>query len=314
MSQGRADFTVRYGPGFFSSAGRLRLPPGTLTGASRGYHLDLRAKAPPEQEIDERELPVGDGFVGVAQAGLGYHERWAAGEGDRHLERALRLGRHLLAAQVVEPGPRFGGFAHDHPFHYGADLARGWVSAMAQGEAASLFVRLGVATGDETFAVAALRALAPLDVPVEAGGVRGSLGGLPFPEEYPTAPQSHVLNGAIFAMWGMHDVGVALDSARWRARFDDHVAALAAAIGAWDVGYWSRYDLFPFARVVNVASSFYHVLHVDQLTALGRIVEDERVRDAAARFAEQYASRRNRARAFASKAAFRLAVPRPPRK
>jgi hypothetical protein len=183
---------------------------------------------------------------------------------------------------------------------------------MAQGEAASLFVRLGLATGDEAFPVAALRALAPLEVPVEAGGVLGSLRGGPFPEEYPTAPQSHVLNGAVFAMWGMYDVSVALDSAPWRARFDDHAATLAAAIDAWDVGYWSRYDLYPYPRLVNVSSSFYHVLHVDQLTALGRLVPDPRLRAAAVRFSEQYASRPHRARAFARKAAFRIVVPRHP--
>lgn len=307
MSQARADFTDRYGAGFFSSAARLRLPPGSHADGVRGYHLDLRAKAPPGRDVDERDLPVGSGFVAVAQAGLGHHERWVAGEGERHLERALRLGRHLLAAQ--RPG---GGLAHTYAYRYGGDLAPGWLSAMAQGEAASLFVRLALATGEEPFAEAALRALAPLEVPVEAGGVLGSLAGRPFPEEYPTAPQSHVLNGAIFAVWGMHDVGTALDAPHWRARFDDHVETLASAVGAWDLGWWSRYDLYPWTRVVNVASSFYQVLHADQLRALCRIVPDERLNRAAERFSRQYGSRRNRARAFASKAAFRLVVPRRP--
>lgn len=298
---------MRYGAGFFSSAARLRLPPGAHTDDGRGYHLDLRAKAPADREVGESELPAGAGFVAVAQAALGYNERWVAGEGDAHLERALLLGRHLLDAQN-----RDGGFAHAFRYRHGADLAPGWLSAMAQGEAASLFVRLALATGDEVFADAALRALGPLEVPVEAGGVLGSLDGKPFPEEYPTAPQSHVLNGAIFAMWGMHDVGVALDSAFWRARFDDHAETLTGAIDAWDVGYWSRYDLYPYARLVNVSSSFYHVLHADQLTALDRVVDSARLRNAAARLRAQYMSRRNHVRAFVRKSAFRLAVPRHP--
>ena len=37
--------------------------------------------------------------------------------------------------------------------------------------------------------------------------MQAELDGAPVPEEYPTDPPSFVLNGGIFALWGLYDVG-----------------------------------------------------------------------------------------------------------
>jgi hypothetical protein len=314
MSQAAPGRWAGQSAGFLSSARRLRLPPGPRVAAG-GYHLDLRAKSDPAGAVRPDELPAGSGHVTVAQSGLGHYERFAAGEGERHLACALVLGRHLRGALRRERDTRFGGLEHRFRHRHGATLEPGWLSAMAQGEAASLFVRLFAATGDDGFAEAAVEALAPLRVPVEDGGVLGVLDGRPFPEEYPTAPQSHVLNGAVFAIWGVHDVAEALELGDLRALAAELVETLAGAISAWDIGYWSRYDLYPYdlypyGRLVNVSSSFYQQLHVDQLTALAALTGDARLDAAAGRFARQSRSRLARSRAFAWKALFRLAVPR----
>ena len=58
---------------------------------------------------------------------------------------------------------------------------------------------------------------AAMRLPSGEGGVQARLGGGPWPEEYPTDPPSYVLNGGIFALWGMYDVGAGLgdeDAAR----------------------------------------------------------------------------------------------------
>ena len=72
-------------------------------------------------------------------------------------------------------------------------------------------------------------------------------------EEYPTEPPSFVLNGAIFAAWGVRDVAVGLADAEARGLFAAVVETLAGAVDRWDTGYWSLYDLYPH-RVRNVAS------------------------------------------------------------
>ena len=88
-----------------------------------------------------------------------------------------------------------------------------WLSAMAQGEGASLLTRLHLETGEERYAEAALLALKTMELAVPAGGTLAEFEGQPFLEEYPTEIPSCVLNGAIFAIWGLDDVGRGLNDA-----------------------------------------------------------------------------------------------------
>jgi hypothetical protein len=118
-----------------------------------------------------------------------------------------------------------------------------------------------------------------------------------------------VLNGGIFALWVLYDVGAGLGDAEAARAFAAGVDMLAAHLHRWDTGYWSRYDLFPHP-VLNVASSFYHALHTSQLESMNVIAPRPEFADTAKRFAAYAGSRRCRNRAFARKVLFRLAVPR----
>lgn len=273
----------------------------------RGYYLDMTVKAVtpswPPPELDGVDV-----WVATAQWGLGAHERHLAGRDDAWLKAAVAAGEHLMASQEGS-GPLAGGLVHRKPYPHTFRLDPPWLSAMAQGEAASLFVRLHAATGDERFAAAARAALGPLRVPSSEGGVRALIGGAPFPEEYPTTPSSYVLNGGIFSLWGLYDVATALGDAGAAQEFAEGLEALAANAGRWDTGYWSRYDLYPH-RLTNVASVAYHQLHIDQLTAMALIAPRPELDALRSRFEGYSRSRICRARALASKVAFRLAVPR----
>ena len=112
------------------------------------------------------------------------------------------------------------------------------------------------------------------------GGCMSPLGGRPFPEEYPTQPPSFVLNGGIFALWGLRDVAVALGDEQAARDFAAGAETLAQNLDRWDTGRWSRYDLFPHP-VANPASSFYHDLHVKQLRAMALLHPDVRFTDRA---------------------------------
>jgi hypothetical protein len=141
------------------------------------------------------------------------------------------------------------------------------------------------------------------------GGVAGRLGGGSLPEEFPTDPPSHVLNGCIFGLWGCYDVAVALDDSAAKELAEEGIATLAGELPRYDTGYWSRYDLFPHP-LLNVASPMYHQLHIDQLRAMAMIDPEPSFGDTARRFESYARSRVNRARAYGRKVAFRLAVPR----
>ena len=83
-----------------------------------------------------------------------------AARGARPLhDRAIRSGAGRSRAPV-----------HRFPFGPTYRLPPPWISAMAQGEAASLLLRLVMETGEERFAEAARRALAPLRGPSTDGG------------------------------------------------------------------------------------------------------------------------------------------------
>jgi heparosan-N-sulfate-glucuronate 5-epimerase len=299
-----------------------RLAPGTVS----GYGIDLRAK------VEGPEWPPGwmvlgggetaDGsvarvggvmaqrliYVHHVQWGLGCFERYLAGDGEVWLAGALGTGRYLVASQERR-GRYDGGWVHRFAFPHTYPLRKPWVSAMAQGEGASLLVRLYGVTEEQEFAEAALRALRPLRVAVADGGARASLGGGPFLEEYPTEPPSFVLNGAFFALWGLHDVGVALDDEQAASEFQEGVDVLASELHRWDTGYWSRYDLFPH-RVANVANPFYHRLHINLLRAMRVLAPRAQFDETIERFEAYGRSSRNVRRAYAHKLLFRVLSPR----
>ena len=277
-----------------------------MPGEVRGYHIDLRVKAHGGGWDPSRSARHAF-WVITGQWGLGAYERYLAGEGDEWLDTALRIGRFLIERQ-----PGDGGWVHDVPFPHTFRLRPPWVSAMAQGEAASLLVRLYAETGEEAYGEAARAALRPMSVPGAGGGVLARLDGGAFLEEYPTTPSSYVLNGAFFAVWGCYDVWKGLGDDSAGALFEETLGTLAANIHRWDTGFWSRYDLYPHP-IANVASSLYHVLHLSQLKATARIAPRPELETARARWDGYRRSRAKRARAFAHKAAFRLIVPRNPR-
>jgi hypothetical protein len=241
------------------------------------------------------------------QWGLGSYERYLAGDGEVWLAAALHLADRLVAEQCTS-GERRGAWLHHAPYHT-FELTPPWLSGMAQGEGASLLLRLHRETGREELAAAALRALEPLSVPTERGGALARLGTAGLPEEYPTAPPSYVLNGLIFALWGWYDAAVALDDEGSRRAFEQALDGLAANLHRWDNGYWSRYDLYPHP-VPNVASPAYHELHLQQLDALERIAPRADIAAVRHRWEAYAASPVARTRALLAKVLFRLRVPR----
>lgn len=273
--------------------------------AVRGYPIDFRVKALKTEMWPGFAEQAGQHvWVGPIQRGLGCFERFLHGEGDVWLDSARATADLLLREQREDGG-------WEHRFHYPHtfDIAPPWLSGMAQGEGASLLVRVHAETGEERYAEAARRALGPLGRVAADRGASAPLDGALVPEEYPTDPPSLVLNGMIFGLWGLRDVAVALGDAEADAAFQAGVDALAGSIERWDTGWWSAYDLHPH-RVRNVASVGYHALHVAQLEALHALAPRPQLAEAAARWARYGESRANRARAWAGKIAFRVAVPR----
>jgi heparosan-N-sulfate-glucuronate 5-epimerase len=304
----------RSSAGFLSSDRSFLLPRGrhvgTAGGRPRGYPIDLSVKA---QEPRWKEAWRGDPgaqlHVVLIQHGLGSYERYLGGDGDEWLETMLATARHLAKVQL-KAVRQAGGYPHRTPFPHSYRLVPPWLSAMAQGQAASLLIRAHIETGEEEFAESALASLAPFGVRSREGGVLATLGGGPFLEEYPTTTAgSFVLNGAIFAIWGVLDVERVM-SQSGPVSSAELLGTLGRNLHRWDNGHWSRYDLYPHP-VPNVASSFYHLLHMNQLEELSASHPDlTSFAQYAAQFRDYRDARHDRLWAFCGKAAFRVLVPR----
>lgn len=253
-----------------------------------GYYIDLRVKA---KQLTWPFTPGEASWIAFIQHGLGAHERYVAGEGEEWLSAAKTVGDALCDKQTPE-GTWHQLFDLPHTYH----LKAPWISAMAQGEAVSLLMRLEKAAGGGRYGEAAQRALPPMPMaPLPDGS--------PFPQEYPTDPPSHVLNGALFAIWGLKDGGD-------EGRYQNAVDALIRNLHRWDTGRWSLYDLYSKHPIENWASLAYHELHTAQLRATANLHPHPELTMAADRFESYMQSNAHRARAFAHKAAFRIRVPR----
>ena len=272
---------------------RARFVPGE---PSSGYYNDLTLEvraASAGEALRRLESLTADprtaNHVSIAQLGLG---SWQLGWTDA----AARVA-DWLAGSLDGDGLLRYGFAMPHTYW----LAAGWSSATAQGQAASLFVRVGLPD-------AAREVVRPLAVEPSDLVARTPHG--PVLQEYPTEPPAHVLNGWIFALWGLFDVARGTGDEVAANAFDAGVAALAARLPRYELaGGWSRYDLYPHP-IAHAASPFYHRLHVEQLRALDELAPHAAFREFATRWAASSRSYPAVAVGVARKVAFRALRPR----
>jgi len=224
----------------------------------KGYYNDLREKVT-DAPLAENELPMnyidtGEKIyfsIGIMQYGLGAYDLYLL-EKDETMKKKM----FLCADWAVEHMHENGGwetFAHlfpDHPY-----------SAMAQGEGVSLLVRAYLESKEQKYLDAAKRAVYFMLVPVEEGGVSVHDGEDLVFKEYTERPI--VLNGWIFALWGLLDYHKATGDETIKAAYEKTLATLERYIPHYDLGYWTRYDYS-----ARIAAPAYHKLHMDQFTVL----------------------------------------------
>jgi hypothetical protein len=141
-------------------------------------------------------------------------------------------------------------------------------SALAQAQVASVFVRAYSLSGDPRHAEVALAAIRPL-LNIHSDLVAATSDG-PVLEESPSQPPSHILNGWIYALWGLWEVNVALEESLAGDMLAASIVCLRVKLPAYDLGWWTKYSLYPHL-LADLAKPFYHRLHVDQLEILYRL-------------------------------------------
>lgn len=271
----------------------------------RGYYNDLTGKADWRGETDGEGVPVNvltDGArvyfpITIAQMALGLHDRWLeTGRADAR-ERFLSLAGWLERNQDERGG-------WNNPWARLRPSCVSGCSAMAQGQGISVLVRAHAIAGGDATLERARRAFEPLALPVGRGGCAYLDGANLYLEEYPERPRSTVLNGWIFAVFGLHDLSLATGDAAVGEALAKTLATLAREVPAYDCGYWSLYD-----RRGTMASPFYHRLHVALLGALHAITEVPAFAEFGKRWSGYQGKPFNRGRAIAAKMRQKLARP-----
>jgi heparosan-N-sulfate-glucuronate 5-epimerase len=239
--------------------------------------------------------------ITIGHHALAIFHTWLRSSREEDWRRFLRLADWLVERQAPD-GCWYAQI--DMPVYR---LRAPWPSALAQGLGLSVLTRAWQHTSGETYIECARRALAAFALPVAGGGIKDGYDGQLTYEEYPAQPAPHVLNGMVFALFGVWDlVRAQPDDAHAVAIFERGAATVEALLPRYDTGWWSLYDLYHLEAATprNPCTAHYHDIHIKQLRVMhaisGRAVFDAFAR----RWATYQDGPRGRLRAYAEKAAF----------
>ena len=278
------------------------------------YYMRFAEKADYAGEYDAAGVPllnyrgrIGPQYnpIAIAQWGLGNYNLYRQSRDDLRRKKFLTASA-WLCAHLEQNSHGIWVWNHHFDWEYRTRLKAPWYSGLAQGQGISLLVRAYHETGATVYLESAERAFASFMRSTEEGGVTfiDEQGNTWF-EEYIVSPPTHILNGFMWAAWGVYDYFLATRSAEAKDLFAKAVQTLRSNLHRYDLGFWSLYEqsgtLLPM-----IASSFYHRLHVVQLRVMHRLTGEPRF----ARFADKWESygrsRTNRTRALCCKTAFKL--------
>ena len=278
------------------------------------YYMGFESKADYPGHFDASGIPMLDyhGRIGlqynpiaIAQWGLGNYNLFRRTQDDSRRQRFLRAS-DWLRDHLEQNFHGVWVWNHHFDWEYRETLKSPWYSALAQGQGISLLVRAYAETQRSEYLDCAQRAFSAFLASIEGGGVtytdeRGDL----WFEEYIVSPPTHILNGFIWAMWGVYDYYLATQDKQARERFNSAVRTLLHNLERYDMSYWSLYELAG-TRIPMVASPFYHRLHIAQLRAMYALTGEKKFAEFANCWESYGRSPAKRTRALCYKSAFKL--------
>ena len=278
------------------------------------YYMDFDKKADYDLYLDEEGIPRLDykGMIGVqynpiavAQYGLGNYNLYLDEDDTRRLDKFIRCADWLLEHLETNPRGRWV-WMHHFDWDYQQTLGAPWYSGLAQGQGLSVLTRAFQTTSKRKYLEAAEKAYQPFRSDIEEGGVIAKdREGNPWIEEYIVIPPTHILNGFIWALWGIYDYYLLTQDEKARQLWQSCLTTLEKNLIRYDTGYWSLYDLSQ-NNIPNVASFFYHQLHIVQMQAMSHLTGLAFFREFALRWQDYTSKKPFRQRALFQKILFKL--------
>jgi heparosan-N-sulfate-glucuronate 5-epimerase len=253
------------------------------TGALGQYYMPFIAKANYAGHYDQKGIPMLDyhGTVGlqynpiaIAQYGLGNYNLYRRTGDLSRKQKFLRIADWLV--ENLEETPQGTHVWYHHfDWEYRDKLKAPWHSALAQGQGISLLVRAHKETGENQYLEIANQALDTFRKDVRNGGVTYTDGrGCEWFEEAIVEPPTHILNGFIWASWGVYDYFLHTQSEDSYGLWKQAIRTLKENISLFDVGFWSLYEQSG-TRMKMLASPFYHRLHIVQLKVMHKLTGED---------------------------------------
>lgn len=278
------------------------------------YYMRFREKADYAGAHDADGIPMLDyrGAIGlqynpiaIAQWGLANYNLFCESDDLVRWQKTLNAADWLV--DNLEPNSHgLPVWNHHFDWEYRDILKAPWYSGLAQGQGVSLLLRAHAHSGDLKYQHAAAEAFAALRTPIAEGGVLFEDGEKNlWIEEYLVDPPTHILNGFMWALWGVFDFQLATANADAKFIFDRGVRTLLRNLPRYDTGYWSLYEQSG-TRLKMLASPFYHQLHSVQLRVMSKLTGDQSFAEVAERWAGYAQEPVNRTRALIEKSVFKL--------
>ncbi len=248
--------------------------------------------------------------IAISQWGLGNYNLFrgvTASEDRNHVYKQKFLAASdWLCSNLKQNSYGVWVWNHDFEWEYRDTLKAPWYSGLAQGQAISLLVRAHAETGNSKYIEASDLAFESFLKSVDEGGVIFiDEQKQPWIEEYIVHPPTHILNGFIWAVWGVRDYYLATKRQDAQNLLKASVKTLRDNLQRYDLGFWSLYEQSG-TFLPMVASPFYHQLHIVQLRIMHRLTGDTVFAEYADRW-QRYAARwPNRLRALCYKSLFKL--------
>ena len=279
------------------------------------YYIDLSAKSAYAGPFDDRGVPVLDytGEIGKqynpcasSQYALGWFQLWQRSGDGAARDKFFMLADWLCKTQVMEQGKGYWLYHFDLDAY---EVKAPWKSGLAQAQAVSVLARAVKFAPDEAalarYEAAARVGFAGLIENVEAGGLLLTEGEDVWVEEVVAKRRVAILDGCIFALFGLRDYADLTGSAEAEAVFEAGYRTILRYLPKFDMGYWSRADLYQ-AEPPMPASHFYHNLHVHQLRALFALTGEKDFSLYAEKWDRYQASWLKRKRALVAKIFFKI--------
>lgn len=277
----------------------------------KDYYLDFSTKADYTTKFDRNGVMMLDykGKLGVrynpcaiAQYGLGLLSCYLSAKKKLFLDNAITQAKWLVENLKIDKNG-IGRWVYDKKFTTNSEgnLFPDFVSSIAQGQGISFLLRIYIITKERCFAETAKAAFKLFFIDVHQHGVqnRDEQGNI-YLEEWPTDRVSCILDGFMYAIFGVYDYWKIMEEAEAENLFWQCIQTLKIILPAFDLGYWSRMDMYIQKRKLP-ASAFYHNVHIHQLKALYLLTKEELFLEYSQRWKKYQQSRWCRSRAFITK-------------